>query len=225
MATIFTRIIDGEIPARSSGVTTGAWRSCRSTRWRSGTRWSCRSRRSTTGSTPTRAGGAPVRVTHRIGDAQKAAFCSARVGRDHRRLRGAARAHPRDPHRPHVASCPSPTPPTSVDPTTSSRPRRRSAPRSRPTPAVVADRSRGSRAASCPGASCGSISSAPLLRTLLTSVEPGASSAGRRVPARAASRACRCSGWSGRATLPHRLGQDHRHPVVDRRHRAVGAAW
>ena len=49
--------------------------------------------------------------------------------------------------------------------------------------------------------SCGSISVAPLLRTLFTSVDDLVHrQQRRRAPARAASRARRCSGWSGRAT-------------------------
>ena len=40
-------------------------------------------------------------VAHRIGRAQQQVFDCERVGVDRRRLRGAARPHPRDPDRPH----------------------------------------------------------------------------------------------------------------------------
>ena len=64
-------------------------------------------------------------VTHRSARRSTSAFSPQRVGRDHRRLRGAARPHPRDPHQRHGASCRSRTRAASVDPRTSSSGRRR----------------------------------------------------------------------------------------------------
>ena len=81
MATIFTRIIDGEIPGTFVCATTNAWRSCRSTRWPRATCWWCPSTRSTTGSTRRTVPTAHVfDVTRRIGVAQQAAFGCERVG-------------------------------------------------------------------------------------------------------------------------------------------------
>ena len=102
MATIFTRIINGEIPG------TFVHRDERCVAFMSinplarGTCWWCRSPRSTTGSTPRPTSSLTCsRSPTAIGSAQQQAFDCERVGRDRRRLRGAACPHPRDPDRSH----------------------------------------------------------------------------------------------------------------------------
>ena len=61
MSTLFTKIIDGELPGRFVWSDDRASASSRSTRSDRGTRWSCRAPRSTSGSTPTPRARAPDR--------------------------------------------------------------------------------------------------------------------------------------------------------------------
>ena len=183
MTTIFSRIIDGELPAGSCGGTTGSWRflPIAAPGRRATPSW-CRSSRSTTGSTSTDDLNAHLwSVAKAIGGALQEAFQPSRVG--------VLVVGEEVPHT-HVHLVPftelvadelrqpghrAPTPPRSTSRWSASAPR--SAPhghgaqRARPE-ALARPSTVERRPASAPG-SASSVSSGPSLRTLFTCVETG----------------------------------------------------